>query len=635
MLNIQTNYGTYAIHHLVDLKSANKTLVCLHGFMGSFKTFEFLKKQTDYNVIAIDLIGHSFSEQSSNKEDYQLKHIAESLEQIFDKLNLDEFYLLGYSYGGRVAMTYAYSYPNRVKHLILESASFGLSTEEERNGRHLNDQKQADSLAKLGMKEFVLKWQKSSLFSSQKLLDTSIYEKEIHQKINQNPICMSLSLLESSVAHQPNYLETSLFDMIPITYISGKLDVKYTEIGQKSAIIKQFDFITIEEAGHCVHLEKPELVMDIIFAILFKKIIEIKSIKAYEYELDLVSPFKTSYGEINQKKADIFIVETTNLITGYGELVSFETPDYIEETLQNDRYIIKEHLAPLLKNKKLYSPRQVRDLFMPIKGNQMAKSAIETAIWDVFAKDKGVSLNEYLDISKQPISVGVSIGIQESEEKLVKTVSSYIEQGYTRVKLKVSKGQDIEYIKAIRTAFPDLNLMVDANSAYHLSDVDYLKQFDSYQLAMIEQPLDSSDFYEHSLLQKQIKTSICLDENIRSLDDVKLAVHLGSCQGINLKIPRVGGLTEALDILNYAKKKQLIIWLGGMLESGVGRSLNLMLANHSAFNFPGDLSASNRYYQEDVIEETFTLNNGQIMPLSNTGIGIRLKNNNKKIINYL
>ncbi len=634
MLTIKTTAGTYAIHYLNLQKKNRKTLIGLHGFMGDHTTFDFLKDKTDWNIIGIDLLGHGQSEQSKHTENYQLYRIANALEEIFNELKLEQFYLLGYSFGGRVAQTYAYHYPKRVVHLFLESASVGIQTEKEKELRKNSDQKSAEKLNQIGMSAFVDWWQELPLFASQKLLPQNSINKEIATKKRQNSQSMRFALLSGSVAEQEYFLKTDLFDNISTTFIAGSLDQKYVQMGQQLKKEKNVPIIIIENVGHCVHLESPAYFYDILYAVIEDKRIEISDIYAYQHSLELVTPFRTSYGELTQKKTDIFVIESSNKIKAYGELLSFEAPDYIEETLENDRLIIKNYLIPLLKKQILYSPRQIRDLFLPVKGNQMAKAALETAIWDLFAKVKDVSLSEYIGLPNKPISVGVSIGIQKDEATLLKVVKEYVQQGYTRVKIKINKGKDISYISCVRDAYPDLIIMVDANSAYHLSDEKLLKQFDDFSLAMIEQPLGTSDFYEHALLQKKINTPICLDENIRSLNDVKLAHTLGSCQSINLKIPRVGGLTEALDILDYAHNASLSIWIGGMLESGVGRSLNLILANHRALTLPGDLSASNRYYNEDVIIEEFSLKDGKMKALEGNGIGINLKDTSRQKKNY-
>ncbi|MGX7023841.1 o-succinylbenzoate synthase [Vagococcus hydrophili] len=635
MLTIKTKFGSYACHYLTKPKKNAKTLVCLHGFMGTHATFDFLKEHSQWNIIGIDLMGHGESELSNNSVDYVLTNMSEALEEVFIKMALTDIYLLGYSFGGRLAQTYAYHYPNRVKHLFLESAGTGLKEEEEKTLRKESDQKLAQKLKHEGMVSFVEMWQNLPLFASQKLISDKKIMAEVTCKKQQNSETMALSLVHGSVAHQLNFLETDLFNTVPTTFIAGSLDEKYTQIGQTLTDLKQVNLVIIKNVGHCAHLEAPEYFFDILHAMIEGKTIQIQNIEAYEHDLELVTPFKTSYGELTRKKTDIFVVTSTGGIQGYGELLSFETPDYIEETLSNDRHLIKTDLVPLIAGQVLYSPRQVRDLFSPVKGNQMAKSAIETAIWDLFAKVNELSLSEYIGLINEEITVGVSLGIQKDEETLLNIVTDYVNQGYSRIKLKISKGKDLSYIKKIREVYPDLTIMVDANSGYHLSDIDLLKQLDNYRLAMIEQPLGASDFYEHSLLQKEINTPICLDENIRSLNDVKLAHSIRSCQSINLKIPRVGGLTEALEILEYAKDNQLSIWLGGMLESGVGRSLNLILANHSAFTLPGDLSASDRYYVEDVITQSFSLNNGKMKASNEVGIGVCLKETRVKKKKYL
>ena len=633
---IPTPVGIYAVHEITPFRQDKETLVCLHGFMGTSQSFNFLNKQTDFNVLAIDLIGHGHSEPSLEASHYTLKNISRAIEIILESLELSSIYLLGYSFGGRVALTYAHNYPKRIKHLFLESSSFGLKTSKEKMERQLKDSQLAQQILDCGMDPFVDNWQKSSLFASQQLLPKSVINTEVKRKKLQQKETMSLALQHGSLATQDDFLKSETISRIPITYLAGRLDKKYTQLGQEAVEKIDVNLIIIENAGHCIHLEEPQFVTDIIYAVIYKQVLEIESISAKEFELELTHPFKTSYGELKKKKTDIFIVKSFDGFEGYGELLSFEAPDYIEETLYGDRYIIQNFLVPLLKNKKIYSPRQVRDLFQPVKGNEMAKSALETAVWDLFAKRKGVSLREYLDLPMKHIPVGVSVGIQESEEALLSVVKGYVEEGYTRVKLKIKKGKDLTYIQHIRNHFPQIMLMVDANSAYHLSDKALLKRLDTFNLELIEQPLGTTDFLEHALLQKELQTSICLDENIRNLGDVKLAHKIGSCQSINLKIPRVGGLREALDILNYAQQENISIWLGGMLESGIGRSLNLILAAHPSFILPGDLSASKRYYQEDLIAEEFVLKHGMMSALkTDSGLGVTLRKNHSKSVNYL
>ncbi|WP_430602736.1 O-succinylbenzoate synthase [Enterococcus sp. DIV0724b] len=351
---------------------------------------------------------------------------------------------------------------------------------------------------------------------------------------------------------------------------------------------------------------------------------EIHRIDRYRVRLPLKSPFETSYGRLTEKAFDILLVTDELGNQGIGELVPFEQPDYIEETIDTARIIIEKHLIPLLINADIQHPKEVSVLFEEVKGNQMAKSSLETAIWDLYAKRSNKSLKTYFNDTRTQIPVGVSIGIQTDLTKLTDQITKYIDLGYKRIKLKIRPGYDLKPIEAIRQKFPDILLMVDANSAYTIKDIPHLKQLDTYNLAMIEQPFAANDFLDHAQLQKEIKTDICLDENIRSLKDCELAYSLGSCRSINLKIPRVGGITEAMKIADFCKEKELLVWLGGMFESGIGRALNLQFASQKIFTFPGDISASERYYYEDILTEPIEMKQGEIRVPDGVGIGVCL-----------
>ena len=351
----------------------------------------------------------------------------------------------------------------------------------------------------------------------------------------------------------------------------------------------------------------------------------IKQIDWYQLRLPLKTPFKTSYGVITEKAFDLVILIDESGTQGYGELVTLESPDYTYESLASSRLIAQQFLVPLLKKHTIHHPSDIQSLFNQVKGNEMAKSCLETAVWDLYARQTNQNLGQLMiEPVLDNVNVGVSIGIIEDMQKLVQTVQQFVLQGYTRVKLKIKPGYDVLPVKTLRHYFPDLKLMVDANSAYSLTDTETLKQLDDFQLEMIEQPFATDDFLDHTSLQKQLKTSLCLDENIKSLNDVKLAHHLNSCQAINLKIPRVGGLNEALKILDYCGKHDLLVWLGGMYESGVGRALNLQFAAQTSMTFPGDLSASNRYFFEDIIDKPFHMNNGTLQRPTAPGIGVDL-----------
>ncbi|MBO0441628.1 o-succinylbenzoate synthase [Candidatus Enterococcus ikei] len=354
----------------------------------------------------------------------------------------------------------------------------------------------------------------------------------------------------------------------------------------------------------------------------------IHRIDRYRVRLPLRIPFETSYGRLTEKAFDILLVTDELGNQGIGELVPFEQPDYIEETIDTARIIIDKHLIPLLKEAEIHHPKEVSILFAEVKGNQMAKSSLETAIWDLYAKRNGKSLKTYFKDTRVQIPVGVSVGIQTDLTKLLDQITQYVAQGYQRVKLKIRPGYDLKPIEAIRKKFPDLPLMVDANSAYTIKDISWLKQLDAYDLVMIEQPFAANDFLDHAQLQKEMKTSICLDENIRTLKDCELAFSLGSCRSINLKIPRVGGITEAMKIVDFCKENERLVWLGGMFESGVGRALNLQFASQKIFTFPGDISASDRYYYEDILTEPFEIQNGEIFVPDELGIGVSLSQKN-------
>lgn len=356
---------------------------------------------------------------------------------------------------------------------------------------------------------------------------------------------------------------------------------------------------------------------------------KIKSIRSYLVNLPLITPFKTSYGELHEKKCDIIIVTDELGNEGYGELVAFETPDYVSETLDTERLIISKDIIPLLINKKIKHPEVVTELLKPVKGHWMGKSAVETAIWDLYAKRQHVSLSELFHSQSKHLVVGVSVGIQEDLDLLLEQVGNYVEAGYDRVKLKIKPGYDYEPLRVIREAYPNIMLMADANSAYTLKDINQLKKLDTLNLMMVEQPFSTDDFLDHAILAKEIETPICLDENIRSIEDCKLVVALGSAHAINLKIPRVGGITEAQKIVAYCLDQGLLVWLGGMLESGVGRALNLQFASQAGFGFPGDISATSRYFHQDVINEEFILHNGCLPVPQGIGIGVTL---NKEVL---
>lgn len=352
--------------------------------------------------------------------------------------------------------------------------------------------------------------------------------------------------------------------------------------------------------------------------------IKIEQVILHRLKMRLNHPFETSFGTMQDK--EFFVIEMIDQdgVRGYGESVAFVSPWYTEETLKTTEHMMEDFLIPLIFQEQIEHPDEVSQRFSPIKRNNMAKSALEGAVWDLYAKRKNQSLATILGGTKQEIDVGISIGIQPTIKDLLQVIEESVLDGYKRMKVKVKPGKDLEVIKQIRKEFPKLPLMVDANSAYTLQDLNHLKKFDEFNLLMIEQPLGMDDISQHAKLQKELLTPICLDESIFSLDDVKLAVELGSCKIINVKTGRVGGLTEAKKIHDYCKENDVPIWCGGMLEAGIGRAHNIALTTLEQFILPGDTSASNRYWQKDIIEPEVVVDNGKIIVPNTPGIGYEI-----------
>ncbi len=273
--------------------------------------------------------------------------------------------------------------------------------------------------------------------------------------------------------------------------------------------------------------------------------------------------------------------------------------------------------------KDIHSIDEAITAYQGVRGHRMAKAGLEAALWDAFAKTQKQSLSKLLGGTRDRIEVGVSIGIQESTDKLLEKVEGYLLEGYKRVKIKIAPGFDLQFIKALRKAYPQLMLQVDANSAYTLEQADVFKKMEDYGLLLIEQPLGYDDIFEHSLLQKQLKTDLCLDESIHSLADTRAALALESCRIINIKPGRVGGFTESKLIHDYCAAKHIPVWHGGMLESGIGRAGNVALASLPNFILPGDISASNRYYKRDIVEPEFVVDKDGTMEVpTQSGIGV-------------
>lgn len=347
----------------------------------------------------------------------------------------------------------------------------------------------------------------------------------------------------------------------------------------------------------------------------------IKEVNIRKMKMTMKSPFSTSFGTFQDK--EFLLLEVTDELgnTGWGESTAFHSPWYNEETLETNLHMIRDFLIPLVLDKEITHPDEVNELFAPLRKNNMAKAAIEGAIWDLYAKRNKWTLAEALGGTAEKIEVGISIGIQKSTEDLIELVRGYIAEGYKRMKVKIKPGFDVNVIQALREAFPNVPLMADANSAYTLDDIDVLKQLDEFNLTMIEQPLASDDIIDHAKLQKELKTPICLDESIHSLEDARKAFELGSTQIINVKIGRVGGLTESKKIHDFCMENDIPVWCGGMLESGIGRAHNVALTTLPNFILPGDTAGSSRYWEEDVITPEVVAEDGYITVPTGYGIG--------------
>ena len=350
----------------------------------------------------------------------------------------------------------------------------------------------------------------------------------------------------------------------------------------------------------------------------------IEKVALHHTKIKLISPFTTSMGT-EYDEEHIMVEVVADGIIGWGESVAEGTPFYSYETVKTAWHILKDFLIPSILRKELSSIDEAIQLNSRVRGHMMAKAGLEAALWDVFAKANNISLAKMLGGTRDKIDVGVSIGIQKSESELIKIVNKYLDEGYKRIKIKISPGYDIQFVKALRKEFPDILLQVDANSAYELKHVNLFKEMDNYNLLLIEQPLGYEDIYDHSKLQRELKTPICLDESIHSLDDTRAAIELDSCRVINIKPGRVGGFTESKLIHDYCASKNIPVWHGGMLESGIGRAGNVALASLPNFTLPGDISASKKYYKEDIVEPEFTINKDGTMNVpTKPGIGVEV-----------
>jgi len=349
--------------------------------------------------------------------------------------------------------------------------------------------------------------------------------------------------------------------------------------------------------------------------------VKIESVELRRIHMDLVAPFETSFGV--QTERDVLLLKViTNAGEGWGECVAGEEPTYSSEYVDGAQHVLIHHLIPRLRTRDV-AAADVASLLRPVHGHQMAKAAIEMALLDAELRARGESFGRFFGATRKEIDCGVSVGIHPTVGELLATVDAYLEQGYRRIKLKIKPGWDVEPVRAVREKFGDVPLQVDANTAYSLADAPRLAALDPFDLLLIEQPLPEEQVLAHAKLAKQVQTPICLDESITSLQTASDAIELGACRIINIKPGRVGGYLEARAIHDLCAERGIPVWMGGMLETGVGRAANVAMAAMPNFTLPGDTSASDRYYHRD-ITEPFVLHDGRLSVPTGPGLGVKL-----------
>lgn len=347
----------------------------------------------------------------------------------------------------------------------------------------------------------------------------------------------------------------------------------------------------------------------------------LKEIELRIIRLPIIRPFRTSFGTQTSREVLLVKILNENDTIGWAECVAMSQPLYSPEYVAGCLDLMKRFLIPALRSKSGITAEEVPIILKPFLGGQMAKAALETAILDAQLRDKKVSLASYLGATKTKVECGVSVGIANNLNELSDEVKSYVDAGYRRIKLKIEPGWDIQAVKTVRELYPDIPLQVDANQAYSRSDGKHLAKLDEFNLLLIEQPLDEHDILGHAQLAKEVKTPICLDESITSLQSAQDALALHATTIINIKPGRVGGYLESVKIHDLCVKNRIPVWCGGMLETGIGRAANLALAALPGFTLPGDTSASARYFKQD-ITTPFVMEDGYLQVPTGPGIGV-------------
>lgn len=353
---------------------------------------------------------------------------------------------------------------------------------------------------------------------------------------------------------------------------------------------------------------------------------KITAIELREMRLPLVHFFETSFGRTYERRIILARVCDADGAEGWGEVTCGEGPFYCEEWTDSAYETLKTWLAPMILGREVAAASDIYALMRTVRGHRMAKAALETACWDLEARRLNLPLWRHLGGTRREIACGVSIGIQDTPDQLLEKIQTELSAGYQRIKIKIKPGWDADIIRRVREHFGDILLMGDANSAYTLADAPMFQALDDYGLMMFEQPLAYDDMFDHAALQRQIRTPICLDESIRTPDDARKALELGACRIINVKLGRVGGHAEAQKVEQLCRTQNVPVWCGGMLESGIGRAHNIAMSTLAGFTLPGDVSASSRYWHEDIIEPEVTItSSGTIVAPETAGIGFAVK----------
>lgn len=325
--------------------------------------------------------------------------------------------------------------------------------------------------------------------------------------------------------------------------------------------------------------------------------------------IPLNQTFRTSFGAITEQHSIITKIYSDGAIA-YGEACPFYAPVYSYECISTMKAVIAEFVAPSVLGRELSGPAEYLKMVDSIKGHNHAKATIETALWDLESKTREIPLWKLVGGTNPRVDIGVSIGIQPTADDLLSKIQSYLDEGYRRIKVKIEPGKDLETVETVRSRFPDITLMVDANSSYTLDDVELLSGLDQYNLLMIEQPLSEDDIVDHSQLQSRIKTPICLDESIHSVEDARKAVHLGSCRIVNVKYGRVGGILNSIRIHNVCRSAGIGCWAGGMIETGIGQRFKLAISTLENFVYAADIETSDRFLVEDIVTPSIAHANG-------------------------